>query len=103
MESIIEYKWLLLLGLEVLAWSSTFFMLFARYRLNSRSLFKIGVWLTIITGVIPQVSLGVVIVVFQRKIDLFSVVIVLLVLYGLTIGREHIRQMDQWAKRKFGG
>ena len=100
-ELLIQYKWAILLGLEVLAWASTFFMLYARYRANSRALFRIGAVLTVGTGVIPQVLLGIVNFVTFRKLDLFTGIIVLLILYGSTIGRKHIKKLDQWAQRKF--
>lgn len=101
MNYIIENKWLILICLEVLAWSSTFFMLYARYGLNSQTLFKVGTVLTILTGVIPQVTLGIVNFISSRKIDLFTVIIVVLIIYGSTLGRKKIKQLDLWAKNKF--
>lgn len=101
MNYIIQNRWIILVILEVLAWSSTFFMLYARYRLGSRVLFRIGTVLTIITGVIPQIGLGIVNFVYWKKVDLFTGIIVLLILYGLTLGRKEIKKLDKWAQRKF--
>lgn len=100
---LIEYKWPLLLALEVLAWASTFFIVYARYRLQSAFWFKVGCALGVLTGIIPQVALGMVNFVERREVDLFTLVIVLLLVYGLTIGREHVRRLDAWAKRRFAG
>lgn len=101
MQAIIQYKWAILLGLEVLAWASTFFMLYARYRAQSNILFRIGAALTVLTGVIPQVLLGIVNLVSLQTLDLFTAIIVLLILYGATIGRKQIKRLDKWAQTKF--
>ncbi|MBW7460030.1 hypothetical protein K0U00_38810, partial [Paenibacillus sepulcri] len=101
MNFILDNKWFILLMLEVLAWASTFFMVFARYRLGSKPLFRIGAILTVLTGVLPQVTLGIVNFIVEKKLDLFTFVIVLLILYGSTLGRKKIKQLDDWAKRKF--
>jgi hypothetical protein len=98
-----EYKWPLLVMLEVLAWASTFFMVYARYRLQSPLWFKVGGWLVVLTGVIPQVGLGVMNFVTNREVDLFTAVLVLLIVYGLTVGKRHVRQLDEWARRRFAG
>lgn len=102
MEFITENKWTILIILEVLAWSSIFFMLYARYRLQSKQLFKLGTILTIMTGVFPQVTLGIINMVTLKKMDIFTFVILLLILYGFTWGKRHVKSMDQWAQKKFG-
>lgn len=101
MNFIMANRWIILIILEILAWSSTFFMLYARYHLRSDLLFKIGTILTIITGVIPQTILGIVNFIYLRKVDLFTSIILLLILYGFTLGRKKIKQLDAWAKKKF--
>lgn len=100
-EFILENRWAILAVLEVLAWSSTFFMLYARYRIGSPVLFKLGTVLTILTGVIPQILLGIINFISVGKIDIFTGIIVLLIFYGLTLGRKKIKQLDQWAQRRF--
>jgi hypothetical protein len=101
MNFLMEYKWVILLCLEVLAWSSTFFLLYARYRLKSDFWFKVATILFAITGVIPQVTMGIINFVVMKKVDLFTLIIVLLILYGFTIGKKHVKKMDSWAKKKF--
>jgi hypothetical protein len=101
MSGILEYKWGILLGLEVLAWISTFFMFYARYGMKSNLWFKVGVAAFAITGVIPQVILGIMNFIYTRKLDSFTITLVLLILYGATIGKKDVKKVDEWAKRKF--
>jgi len=98
---ILENKWIILLTLEIFAWSSTFFMLYARYKMRSPFWFKTAFVLFALTGVIPQVSLGIVNFITNKKIDLFSLVILLLIIYGLTIGKKQVQKLDCWARVKF--
>lgn len=98
---IMENKWAILLTLEVFAWSATFFMLYARYKMQSQFWFKVASAILVLTGVIPQVLLGVVNFVTTKEVDLFTFVIVLLIIYGLTIGKKHVKKLDYWARKKF--
>ncbi|TCL37628.1 hypothetical protein EV210_10559 [Anaerospora hongkongensis] len=100
---VMENKWLLLLLLEGIAWSATIFMLYARYKLKSQCWFRAASVLLVMTGVIPQVLLGVVNFAITKELDLFTLVILLLILYGVTIGKGHVRQLDSWAQQKFSG
>ena len=52
---IFENKWLILLVLEVFAWSATFFMLYARYKMQSDFWFKAASAMLIMTGFVPQI------------------------------------------------
>lgn len=98
---VMENKWLILLVLECFAWSATIFVLYARYKLKSQFWFRAASVILVLTGVIPQVLLGVVNFIQTKELDLFTLVIVLLILYGATIGKGHIRQLDVWAQKKF--
>jgi hypothetical protein len=98
---LVENKWAILVSLEVLAWSSTFFMLYARYGLKSSFWFKIATVLFALTGVIPQVLMGIVNFIATKKVDVFTLIIVLLILYGFTLGKNHLKKLDAWAQRKF--
>ena len=98
---LVENKWLILVILEVLAWASIFFLLYARYRLKSDFWFKAAVALVAITGVIPQVLMGIINFIFTNKVDLFTLIIILLILYGFTIGKKHVKKLDAWAQLKF--
>lgn len=98
---IMENKWSILLILEFFAWSATFFMLYARYKMQSQFWFKIASTILVLTGVIPQILLGVVNFAATKEIDLFTLVIVLLIIYGSTIGKKQLKKLDVWAQKKF--
>ena len=101
LEFLVENKWVILVSLEVLAWSSTFFLLYARYGLKSNFWFKVATVLFALTGVIPQVLMGIVNFIATKKIDLFTLIILLLILYGFTIGKKHVKKLDAWAQARF--
>ncbi len=101
MNFLVENKWVILVIFEVLAWCSTFFLLYARYGLKSSFWFKAATVLFALTGVIPQVIMGIVNFISTRKIDMFTLIIVLLILYGFTIGKSHVKKLDTWAQAKF--
>ena len=45
--------------------------------------------------------MGIVNFLATKKVDLFTLIIVLLILYGLTIGKNHVKKLDKWAQLKF--
>jgi hypothetical protein len=100
-DMLLAYRWIILIALEVLAWASTFFMLYARYGMRSKRWFRVGAVLFAITGVIPQVALGVLNFAATREVDTFTLAIVLLLLYGFTIGKKDVQKLDAWAQKKF--
>lgn len=102
MNFLVANKWILLILLEIVAWSATFFMLYARYRLTNPLWFKVGAVVTVMTGVLPQVALGLINYYFLGELDAFTIVIVTLIVYGLTIGRKHVRMLDNWMLKKYG-
>jgi hypothetical protein len=102
MNFLLQNKWAILAAFEVLAWSSTFFMFYARYGMKSAFWFKVSLVLLAITGVIPQVIMGIINFIGTRQLDIFTLVIVLLILYGATIGKKHVKKLDSWAQSKFG-
>lgn len=101
MTFLVEYKWGILIVLEVLAWSCTFFLFYARYRLQSNFWFKVGSVLFALTGIIPQVIMGIFNFVIKGELDIFTSVIILLIIYGATIGKKQVKKLDAWAQRKF--
>ncbi|MDF2500491.1 MAG: hypothetical protein K0Q77_1205 [Anaerosporomusa subterranea] len=100
---IIENKWAVLLVLEFFAWSATIFMFYARYKMKSQLWFKVASAILVLTGVIPQVLLGVVNFAATKEMDFFTLVIILLIVYGCTIGKKHVQKLDAWAQKKFSG
>lgn len=53
------------------------------------------------TGVIPQVIIGMINFLVKRELDVFTGVIVLLIIYGVTLGKKQVKKMDTWAQKKF--
>ena len=100
-QAILDEKWLVLGSLEVAAWSVTFAMLYARYKLRSARWFRMLTVLFFLTGVIPQVLLGVLNFLAAGEVDLFTLVIVLLLVYGSPLGKRQVQRLDAWAKKKF--
>ncbi|WP_371373709.1 hypothetical protein [Sporomusa aerivorans] len=98
---IMANKWAILLILEIFAWSFTVFMFYARYKMQSSFWFKLASAMLVLTGVIPQVLLGVLNFAATKEMDLFSLVLVLLILYGCTIGRKHVQKLDSWVQKNF--
>ena len=96
-----ENKWAILLILEFFAWSTTVFMFYARYRMQSSLWFKFASIILLLTGVIPQVLLGIVNYIATKEVDFFTLVIGLLIVYGVTIGKDHVKKLDAWAKQNF--
>jgi hypothetical protein len=96
-----ENKWTILLILEIFAWSATTFMFYARYKMQSQFWFNVASAILVLTGVVPQVLLGVVNFVVTKEFDVFTFVIVLLIVYGFTIGKKHVQKLDAWAQQKF--
>ncbi|MEH7500683.1 hypothetical protein V7152_01390 [Neobacillus drentensis] len=45
--------------------------------------------------------MGIVNFIATKKVDLFTLIIVLLILYGFTIGNSHVKKLDKWAQMKF--
>ncbi|KAF1855679.1 hypothetical protein Lal_00001043 [Lupinus albus] len=72
---------------------STLFDVLPEYSIDM--LIKAGVWYN------GRVLLGVVNFAITKELDLFTLIILLLILYGVTIGKGHIRQLDAWAQQKF--
>ena len=68
MNTIIEYKWLILLTCEVLAWIFLFFMLVFRYWLKNKPLFLISTVLSVFLGYVPHVSIPILIAVREKSV-----------------------------------
>lgn len=95
MEFISEHKWQLLIGLETTAWIFTFLMFYTRYWLKSKTLFNITTTIAVITGWFPHISLAILDFYQTRKITIFELFIVVLLLYGFTLGKKHISMLDK--------
>ena len=98
-QSILLHKWELLVSFEILAWSSTFLMFYTRYFMKSNMAFKIATALVVITGIVPQISLAILDVIQEGKINIFVIVIIALIIYGATFGKQHIKNLDMTVKK----
>ncbi|PWK13403.1 hypothetical protein [Tumebacillus permanentifrigoris] len=101
MTAVLEYKWMILAVLEVVAWGMTFLMFYARYGMRSQLWFRVYAALFALTGLIPQVLIGILNFAVNRELDVFTLAIVLLLLYGATLGKSQVKKLDAWAERKF--
>jgi hypothetical protein len=97
---LLEYKWIILFIVEVFAWVSTFMMFYLRYFLRNRLFFKISAIFAVLTGIIPQLYLMIANIIKTREIGFFEVVVTCLVIYGFTIGKRHIKRIDNWIQEK---
>jgi hypothetical protein len=104
LEVFIHYKWYLLLVAEILAWTSTFSMFVARYWWESRLGFWVSFVLSLVTGIGIQLSIALIHVFKGGTIGIFEIVVVLLILYGCTYGKKHVKILDQkvlqWVRKK---
>ncbi len=101
LNTIMEYKWIILFAMEVVAWFVTIFMFYARYRMQSTRWFKFSTVVFALTGVIPQVILGVINFFVVKEVDAFTSVIIVLLVYGFTLGKKQVKKLDAWAQIKF--
>jgi hypothetical protein len=45
--------------------------------------------------------MGIINFIIKRQFDIFTLVILLLILYGATIGKKQVKKLDVWAQKKF--
>ena len=69
--------------------------------MQSKVWFQLGTVLLVITGFLPQIMLRIMNYLSVGEVDLFTLCIVALVVYGATIGKGHIRKVDEWAQQRF--
>jgi hypothetical protein len=69
--------------------------------MRSQIWFRLASLALVLTGVIPQVLLGVINFITTKEVDLFTLAIVLLIVYGLTIGKNQVKAIDCWAQKRF--
>ncbi len=90
-----ELKWILAIGLEAAFWSMLAAFLVLRYRYGMEGitrLFVIGVVLDT-AGIL---ALGVWDYAETGKVSIYTAFIAGLVVYSLTVGKEHLRRLDRW-------
>ncbi|WP_064091532.1 hypothetical protein [Rossellomorea aquimaris] len=104
MTLLMEYKWLILLISETLAWVATIYMAYARYWLESKLQVIISGAIAVITGYIPHVLLGILDYLEHGKLQIFTLCVILLLIFGITICNKYLIIIDKsikvWLKRK---
>jgi hypothetical protein len=103
---ILEFKWVLLLAFEIIAWAATIMMFYSRYFLNSSILFWISTLLAALTGYLPHLALAIFDYYYEGKINSFIFFILFLLSAGLLTSKKLIPKIDQslmnWANRDKG-
>ena len=90
-----ELKWILALALEAAFWLMLAAFLVLRYRYGREGitrLFVVGVVLDT-AGIL---ALGVWDYAETGKVSIYTAFIAGLVVYSLTVGKEHLRRLDRW-------
>lgn len=98
MDFFLKYKWEILIVCELIAWITTVYMIYARYWLNSKAQFYIFGGISIILGYVPHIGLGVLNFFHTKKIDFFSLFIVLLFTFAFTFGKKYVLKIDKAIK-----
>jgi len=95
-----ELKWMLAVGAEATFWVLFVAFLLLRYRFG-RDGASMAVLALIVADHLVFVALGVWDYAETGRVSTFTLVVVGLLLYALTLGRRDMRRVDAWAKRRF--
>jgi hypothetical protein len=94
-----DLKWALAIGFELAFWVMLAAFLVLRYRYGMEGitrLFVIGVVLDT-AGIL---ALGIWDLAETGEFSTYTLLIVALIVYSLTFGKEHMRRLDRWMARK---
>jgi hypothetical protein len=94
-----ELKWILAIGLEIAFWAMLAAFMVLRYRYGMEGItraFVIGVLLDT-AGIL---ALGIWDYVETGAVSSYTVFIVALIAYSLTLGKKDMRRLDRWMARK---
>lgn len=91
---LIDYKWQILIISESTAWIATFYMLYARYWLNSSIQFYIFGGISIVTGYFPHIVIGILDFIRFQQLDNFTLVIIFLFVFAFTLGKKVVIKID---------
>lgn len=99
-ESIMEYKWLILILSETISWIGTFYAAYARYWINSSIHFKIAGLIILIVDYIPQTILAVFNYLEKSKIDIFTFSTILLLILVLIFGKKIDNKLKEYVTKQ---
>jgi hypothetical protein len=95
-----ELKWILAAACEVAFWTLFVSFLLLRYRFGRDDL-SIAVLIAIIADHVAVLGLGIWDYAETGRVNLFTLFVLAILTYGLTIGRRHTKRVDAWARRRF--
>ncbi|MFD1706879.1 hypothetical protein ACFSCZ_09065 [Siminovitchia sediminis] len=98
-EWILQYKWLFLILGEIIFWVSLLGFFVIRYAFGREQLSKYFILVWIFSDVWLLV-LGILDYRHTGTFDTFQVVILIFLFYALTFGRNDMKNLDRWVKRK---
>ncbi|PSL40785.1 hypothetical protein B0H99_104247 [Planomicrobium soli] len=100
---LLAHKWTILISCDIVAWSATFYMFYARYWLESKIRVLISFSISTGLGYTPHVVLGVLNFLERKSIDFFTLFLLSMFLFGITIGKKYImiidRKIQAWATK----
>ena len=90
-----ELKWALALGFEVAFWLMLVAFLVLRYRYGVESVTRIFV-VGVVLDTVGILALGVWDFAETGRVSIYTAFIAALLVYSLTVGKEHLRRLDRW-------
>ena len=103
--TIIAYKWGILLTCEVLGWVFMGFMFYFRYFIQSNPLFWISTAISGAFGYIPHLSIPILIAIHEKSITallenkgdfIFVLCIISIIVLGFTFGKRYVAKFDRY-------
>jgi hypothetical protein len=90
-----ELKWALALGFEMAFWLMLAAFLVLRYRYGLESVTRIFV-VGVVLDTMGILALGVWDFAETGRVSVYTAFIAALLVYSLTVGKEHLRRLDRW-------
>jgi hypothetical protein len=96
----LELKWILAIGAEATFWALFLAFLLLRYRYG-RDGASLAVLAVIVLDHVVLLGLAAWDYAETGRVSTYTVVILALLVYAVTVGRRDLRRVDAWAKRRF--
>jgi hypothetical protein len=93
-----ELKWILAIGLEIAFWAMLAAFLVLRYRYGMEGITRVFV-IGVVLDTAGILALGIWDFVETGTVSTYTLLIVALIGYSLTLGKEHMRRLDRWMAR----
>jgi hypothetical protein len=95
-----ELKWILAIGFEAAFWALLLAFLLLRYRYG-RDGASVAVLVAIVADHVALLGLAAWDFAETGAVSTYTVAILALLVYAVTAGRNDVRRVDAWAKRRF--